>query len=176
MTPKERASENKSLVYRGIKRCGKCDEIKNLAEFGSKGKGGRKSPICLPCAALVRKEKRNTFDGWLVNVIRGHKNRAKEVGVPFDLDIEYLTALWTGEDYYTGEQIEWCTESVNGTAPLHQASLDRVIPEKGYTKGNVQWVSKRTNMMKHNCTDDELYRFCELVLKRRNTCQNITLG
>lgn len=35
-------------------------------------------------------------------------------------------------------------------------SLDRIIPERGYTRGNVRVVSYRANQLKSNATLDEL--------------------
>lgn len=167
MTPNERARENRSLAYKGVKRCSICNEVKDRSLFGSKGRrGGSTFPYCNQCAVTVRKNKRKTFDGWVTLIVRGCKSRAKAEGLAFDIDKRYLTDIWTGYDYFTGDEIYWLTESINGTAPMHQASLDKLDPAKGYTKGNVQWTSKRTNIMKHNTTDSEFYKFCRKVLDR----------
>lgn len=40
-------------------------------------------------------------------------------------------------------------------------SLDRVVPEKGYTKGNVRVISARANFIKHNASLQELERVVE---------------
>jgi hypothetical protein len=44
-------------------------------------------------------------------------------------------------------------------------SVDRIDPTKGYVPGNIQIVSNRVNMMKSNCTQDELVAFAKWVLK-----------
>lgn len=170
MTSKERASENRSLAYKGVKRCSICNEIKDKSYFGSKGKRkGSTFPYCTPCSKLIRKAKRETFNGWINLIVRGCRSRAKLGGYPFNIDEAYLIEIWTGYDYYTGDKVEWLTQSVNGTAPMQQASLDKLDPSKGYTKGNVQWTSKRTNIMKHNATEVEFYKFCRKVLAKVET-------
>lgn len=40
------------------------------------------------------------------------------------------------------------------------ASLDRIDPNKGYTKNNVQWLHKDVNRMKWTCTDKEFLEWC----------------
>ncbi len=42
-------------------------------------------------------------------------------------------------------------------------SLDRIKPELGYTKGNIQVISKKANTMKSNATPEELHRFADWV-------------
>lgn len=48
-------------------------------------------------------------------------------------------------------------------------SLDRIIPELGYTKGNVQVISSRANVLKQNLTPDQLYMFCSWVMDIKDT-------
>lgn len=70
------------------------------------------------------------------------KNRAQEKSVPFNLTHEHLIELWdenlgccavTGRDF---DLMQSTKHSVNINAP----SLDRIIPSKGYTVGNVRLV------------------------------------
>jgi len=43
----------------------------------------------------------------------------------------------------------------------YSASIDRIVPEKGYIKNNVQIISVKANIIKNNCILEEL----EFILK-----------
>ena len=52
-----------------------------------------------------------------------------------------------------------------GEKTKQSASLDRVIPERGYTKGNVMVVSQLANLMKNEATPEEMLTFAKWVLR-----------
>lgn len=88
-------------------------------------------------------------------LIRGAKQRALESGIPFDIshediDIpEYCPLLGVKLNKHLGEgrRTRTCWDS---------PSIDRIIPELGYTKGNVWIVSLKANTLKNNATLEEL--------------------
>jgi hypothetical protein len=45
-------------------------------------------------------------------------------------------------------------------ARARAASLDRIVPELGYVKGNIAVISNRANSLKSNATLEELERLC----------------
>ena len=47
------------------------------------------------------------------------------------------------------------------------ASLDRVDSNKGYIKGNVQWLHKKVNLMKHTNTEKEFLDWCKIITKHQ---------
>jgi hypothetical protein len=49
----------------------------------------------------------------------------------------------------------------------HTPSVDRIIPELGYTKGNIWVISKIANMMKSNSTPEERVKFSEYYLSSK---------
>jgi len=76
--------------------------------------------------------------------------RAKRKGVPFDLTISdvQLPAVCP---------ILGMPLTVNdGRCGSDSFSLDRIIPERGYVKGNVRVISFRANTIKSNATLEEL--------------------
>lgn len=84
------------------------------------------------------------------NMLNGARNRAKDKSLPFDLELsdivipEFCPIL--------GIRLEFQEGRSSGCSP----SLDRIVPEKGYTKGNVQVISMRANQIKSDATADEI--------------------
>ena len=60
-------------------------------------------------------------------------------------------------------------KSTTGRANPDSPSLDRIIPELGYVKGNIQVISNKANSMKNNATKEELVRFANWILKLKET-------
>ena len=54
------------------------------------------------------------------------------------------------------------TKTKNGDY-VRTASLDRINNDKGYIKGNVQWVHKDINWMKGTFTQTQFIKLCKLV-------------
>jgi hypothetical protein len=86
-----------------------------------------------------------------------------------DLDADFLLELFHeqgGRCYYTGELLEWNTYGRGaGHHTTTSLSLDRLVPDGGYTRGNVALCGHRTNMSKGSRTEEEFYAFCKLVLQ-----------
>jgi len=78
------------------------------------------------------------------------KSRSIRDGLPFDLSVfdikipEYCSLL--------GVKLTAGTRKAHDASP----SLDKIIPELGYVKGNIQVISHRANWIKSNATLDEL--------------------
>lgn len=79
------------------------------------------------------------------------KKRARISGVPFAL---------TADDIEIPERCPVLgmrlRQSSTGRAQPSSPSLDRIVPSKGYVKGNVLVVSSRANTIKGNATPAEL--------------------
>jgi len=95
------------------------------------------------------------------NNYRGCRERARKKNLPFDLersDIEVpqiCPAL--GVPLYRSKQ---------GFDP-NVASVDRIIPELGYVKDNIQVISMQANTMKNNAPPELLLKFATWFLSQR---------
>lgn len=92
-------------------------------------------------------------------ILRTAKQRAQEKDVPFDITIEDFDL--PTHCPLLGIEIDYSRPT--GYQP-NQPSLDRIIPELGYVKGNVWTISRRANSMKNDAPPDQLKKFCENVL------------
>lgn len=171
--PSRRAAHCGLLM--NVKTCTKCKTEKQLDGFAraTKGKFGRCS-ICKTCTrayynredALARvRKRRSTVQGredegrWqreyrrnnpLRRLLLEAKNRARANGLPFEIskaDVSLPTMCPV-----LGIPIVIGGKARNDNAP----SLDRIVNERGYIKGNVRVISWRANRLKNDATLDEL--------------------
>lgn len=112
---------------------------------------------CKSCAAL-----KFPFEQ---SYLRKIKERAKKSGFEFDLTLDYLNSIFNGKCKLTGLDIQfgkhWKLKLSDQTA-----SLDRIDSEKGYIKGNVQWVHKDINRMKWAFTEKYFIELCKKVVTK----------
>lgn len=91
--------------------------------------------------------------GSILNQVRvGAKARDLELQLIAE-DLDKLWKLQVGRCALSGVQL------VLGDS----ASLDRIDSNLGYLHGNVQWVHKTLNRMKHDLPESEFVHFCRLV-------------
>jgi len=91
------------------------------------------------------------------------RKSAKVRNYQLDVDIQYLWELFLKQDKkcaYTNLDLVF---GVVDDKQTKTASLDRIDNSKGYIKGNVQWVHKTVNIMKHKLGHLEFIEFCKLV-------------
>ncbi len=87
------------------------------------------------------------------------KKRAKEKGLPFDILVEDIVV----PDRCPVFGVPLTKQEIK--AGPFSPSLDRIIPFLGYTKDNVQVISKKANAMKLDASPDELRQFAYWVLR-----------
>jgi hypothetical protein len=97
-------------------------------------------------AHLSKMQKQHDMKQPFIYAFRRLKLRAKQNNLPFDLDAEYLVSIWTGNCaiFNTPLQLPYST----ARQVPDKATVDRVVPTLGYTKGNIMWVSNRANIIK----------------------------
>ena len=151
------------------------------------------NPNCKKCCAVKAKEFRQRHkeltgdadyrgsgkstkypkeDRALVSAIRQRlqqtKGNAKRKGVVVDLTEEYLYDLYKSQKdlcALSGVELQ-----IEGNSNL-RLSLDKIIPEKGYIEGNVQWTIFAVNRAKGDLTQEDFLRLCSLVLERATTIE-----
>lgn len=79
-------------------------------------------------------------------------------GIPWDLDENYLRELFTGVCPVFG-----CAIHAGGAKDDYKAELDRLIPSKGYVRGNVRWISSRANRLKSDASIGELKKILKYM-------------
>ena len=82
------------------------------------------------------------------------KTRSKIYNVSFDLTLDYLLEIYPKDEIcpVLGLKFVWGTRKNKEFSP----SIDRMIPEKGYVKGNVKFISYKANRIKSDSTIDVL--------------------
>ncbi len=115
------------------------------------------SSICAGCARDKRNQERNgSFRGRLFVVLKSAKNRAKEDGLLFDLDLDFLLDLLCVQHqccYYTGRLM-------TASAGRDKVSLDKKNPALGYTRSNVVLCCWLVNQIKRDLSDVEFVQIC----------------
>lgn len=133
------------------KRCSCCHELKAFSYFHSGG--ANRDGYFSECKECTRRRNRDSYQkDPRVGMLRSAKYRASKSGTPFNLGLEDIVV----PDFcpVLGIRI-FFTYGSRATRDT-QPSLDRIIPEKGYVKGNVIVVSFRANRIKSNATADEI--------------------
>lgn len=99
--------------------------------------------------------------------------RGKTRTLNWDLSVEYLWNLFMSQDSkcaLTGIPLEF-GELGDMSRVQHSkmtASLDRIDSSIGYVKGNVQWLHKHINVMKHSHDQSYFIKLCNLVSEYGN--------
>ena len=89
------------------------------------------------------------------NKVVDAKRRAKAKNVPFNLTTQYIKDIWPKDNICPALGIPF-TFGGHVTKNYSSAALDRIIPSKGYVKGNVQIVSGLANSIMSNATPDQV--------------------
>jgi hypothetical protein len=106
---------------------------------------------------IVNAKNRERFDPNAVSksveyrMLTRAKSRAKQNNIPFNLELTDIVIPETCP--LLGIPIE--IQPKKGYHP-NSPSLDKIIPEKGYIKGNVWVISNRANTLKNDATLQEL--------------------
>ncbi|MGA0070404.1 MAG: hypothetical protein ACO3HP_03775 [Candidatus Nanopelagicaceae bacterium] len=155
----------------GTKQCTKCGVLKPLTEFHrNRARASGFQSACKICRSQhehkysnsgrrVELQRANSMHHQLRAMLNNARRRAKEKGLPFDLDMEYLRSIAPTLCPYSQVPLRWELQTGIGThgKPFpNSPSLDKLIPSRGYVRGNVAIVSHRANSIKRDATEQEL--------------------
>lgn len=148
------------------KECRKCGTIKPITEFYRNGNKGKTNidgyqNFCIVCHKTKwhqRAQNPENRKRWLLERIRSKCNKND---IPFDLTIEDLAiperCPVLGIPLKFGVKTDSVFRNKRGVeVPYDSPSVDRIIPEKGYVKGNIIIVSYRANMLKGDASLEEI--------------------
>lgn len=119
-----------------------------------------RSSQCRQCAFKAMRSSQLIPNYYWAHVVIGAKKRKLE----FSIDQEYAEELLKKQNFkcaLSGKEIHLTmsvSEYMEGNKST--ASLDRIDSNKGYIKGNVQWVHKKINIMKQSMDDPEFIQWC----------------
>ena len=124
------------------------------------------------------KKQTRSISTKLNDMLTRAKNRALEKNIPFDLSLSDI--IFTDTCPLLDVPLNWN----GGPRDKNTPSLDRIIPERGYVKGNIQIISNLANMMKSYATFDELRTFAnninkyigiEEIVQTTENCESVEL-
>lgn len=156
--------------------CRYCLQYKPVEDFGNDGNHGIKirkckKTICKECFTKRQKSHNHSLDDdrKLDKCLRWRflsaRDRARRGGLDFNLTFEYVKNLWKEQDgkcALSGIQMTFLLQ--DGRIPTN-VSIDKIDRLKGYVQGNVQLVCMACNQMKSDLSEDELYYFCQQIVK-----------
>ena len=87
------------------------------------------------------------------------KGKAKQENIPFSIDLSDIII----PEFCPVLGIKLQKSRVQGNPLPSSPSVDRVIPEKGYIKGNIAIISFRANRIKNDATEEELEKVLKYV-------------
>lgn len=171
---KEARVLNRTLHSEGFRCCHKCFEIKpKTTEFFHIKMGERLNALCKPCAALKAREiklaQKADPEWYCKRLCTTVKARAKADKLDFTITPDWLFMMLEAQDYkchYTGIPLDFTVENEDTSSPHRMLpSLDKLIPSKGYVRGNVVWCLYYVNRMKNDLSYKEFIELCQTVIK-----------
>lgn len=143
----------------GFRDCRKCLQVKPFSEFHKhNGCTFGVNSVCKDCRKPVSSENWKNQSAEY-KIWHRAKSRAKEKDIPFNLEISDII-IPRYCPVFAIELIEGDEECT--------PSIDRLIPDLGYVKGNVRIISNRANRLKADATITELMLIIKYMQKELN--------
>lgn len=139
-----------------------------------------KAPVAKLCSTNCRNTHANSYqkvrrkssiEGTLYSIVYGCINRAKRLGLDCDITPGFITSLLKLQNYkcaLSGLQLKTSVVNTKKYSDPDTVSIDRIDPNKGYTKDNVRLITYMANSCKGRWSDKQVKDFCKGVLE--NSC------
>lgn len=128
---------------------------------------------CPKCKVQQNKIRRKNYseeeklNSILLYRFHGAKDRAIKNQIPFDIVLEDLYLIWNNQNGLCAISKIPMTFNLDQGRTFTNVSIDQINPHLGYTKDNIQLVCMAVNQMKSDMSLNELYMFCESILKNK---------
>jgi hypothetical protein len=157
------------------KDCIVCKGILQSKKFRIRtdNKNYQRRPYCLPCEktifttrykknskAVIAKAQKYALCHYEERILIQARRTAKTKNLEFNLTINDIQIPTHCK--YLGIEL---TKILGNGVVWSNCSIDRIDSSKGYTKGNVEIISRKANSMKNMATEQELIVFAQNILK-----------
>lgn len=143
------------IIKDGLYQCNYCKVFKSPSEYQINS-CGYLIGTCRDCRSQQEYSRRvKSVDVWLSTKLSKYKHSSLKQNIGYDLDADYVRVLY-------GKQCQKCFYSDvhlnfgHSTSIRYGMSIDKVIPERGYVKGNVVLAQTRINSAKSDFSLDEM--------------------
>ena len=110
-------------------------------------------------------------DFWYSHILRSARGdkQGNKIRKPKEINItiEYIWNLFLQQNKKCALSAIELKFPKNGKDKLYTASLDRIDSNKGYIKGNVQWVHKHINIMKNKFDNNYFIEICKQIANNK---------
>ena len=152
LLPVENFSKDK-YTPSGLRSACKSCSSKEFAKFKS-GDGYLKRLRTSKETKLAKKQS-DPKSVWAHHIFHNAKKRAKEGGLQFNITKEWVVSSATDVCPLLGITLSYG----NSASHFDSASIDRLVPENGYTMDNCRIISMKANRIKTDATVEELRLF-----------------
>jgi hypothetical protein len=91
---------------------------------------------------------------------------ARHKNIEFNITIEYAWLIYIQQNRkcaLSNLDIHFASNTTQSWCRTTTASLDRIDSSKGYIIGNIQWIHKQVNFMKHSLSTKRFLELCKLI-------------
>ena len=141
-------------------QCSKCDIITEQHNFLLCRPGGQYEYRLSYCNQCRKKQLLNNMNSDKFKVLRDIylrcKQRSKKFNIHFNMSYEYLKSIYekqNGNCFYSDNEMDLIRGLGSNWKTL---TIDKIIPELGYTEGNIVLCTKKYNTVKSNLTLEEV--------------------